>query len=187
MLFRSEEESSIAPITANNLLVNDGIDHLVVNDNTNNDNLLAYGASYIPDDYILTDVKLQEQQTCWLYSAMACAEILYAKKYGVKNSFSENHALNVLTDDLKVMNGYELDTEIAGCNSIKREEGGNFEGAMQYMTNWNNPISSSNLISWNSMIDSNLQDNNSDIFNSSAESRINVTRSEEHTSELQSR
>lgn len=173
--YASEEESSIAPITANNLLVNDGIDHLVVNDNTNNDNLLAYGASYIPDDYILTDVKLQEQQTCWLYSAMACAEILYAKKYGVKNSFSENHALNVLTDDLKVMNGYELDTEIAGFNSIKREEGGNFEVAMQYMTNWNNPIISSNLISWNSMIDSNLQDNNSDIFNSSAESRINVT------------
>lgn len=173
--YATEEESNIAPITANNLLVNDGIDHLVVDDNTDNDALLAYGASYIPDDYILTDVKLQEQQTCWIYSAMACAEILYAKKYGVKNSFSENHALDVLTDDLKVMNGYESDTEIAGFNSIKREEGGNFEVAMQYMTNWNNPIISGNSISWNSMIDSDLLDNNSDIFNTSAESRINVT------------
>lgn len=173
--YANEEQSNIAPITANNLLVNDGVDHLVVDDNTDSGSLLAYGSSYIPDDYMLTDVKLQEQQTCWIYSSMACAEILYAKKYGTKNSFSENHALDVLTDDLKVMNGYQPDSEIAGFNSIKREVGGNFEIAMQYMTNWNNPIISGNTISWNSMIDSELQDNNSDSFNTLAESRINVT------------
>ena len=85
--YANEEESNIVPITANNLLVNDGVDHLVVDDNTDSGPLLAYGSSYIPDDYILTDVKLQEQQTCWIYSAMACAEILYAKNTALKTLF----------------------------------------------------------------------------------------------------
>lgn len=167
------ENTVKTPIEAKNKYVNYNQDHLGID--KKEEGLLSYGSKYIPEDYTLPNVKLQDQQTCWLYSSMACAEILYSKKYGNKNSFSEQHALTVLTDALKVKNHYSSEDNISGFYKIKKSDGGNFEMAMQYMTNWNNPISSNNSLEWNSMIDERFQGDADSDFNTTAESRINVT------------
>lgn len=57
------------PIEANNKYVNYNQDHLGVD--KKEETLLSYGSKYIPESYTLPNVKLQDQQTCWLYSSMA--------------------------------------------------------------------------------------------------------------------
>ncbi|MCH5297244.1 MAG: hypothetical protein J1E85_06200 [Ruminococcus sp.] len=160
-------------VESENQLLDDGVERLVIEEDVPAQSLAT---KYDPrQNNVLTDVKLQYSGTCWIYSAIACAEELYSLNYGVKQSFSEFHALNYLTYDLKFANGIYPFNDYKGFYNLDYETGGNFASAAQYMTNWNQPIISDNNISWNSMVDISAQSGISSSKNHTALSSINVT------------
>lgn len=155
-----------------NPMVCDGVERLVVEEKSD---LVTLAAKYDPRDRgFLTDVKPQFDGTCWAFATFGCVEQLYSLKYGRKASFSEFHALNYLTRDLKEQNGLDIFKDYDGFYNLNYHDGGTFACAAQYLTNRNQPIISSNSVTWNSMVDIGEQPTVG-MKNNSASSKINVT------------
>lgn len=154
-------------------LIHDDVERLVVNED--NSGLQSYATSYDPRTTIMTDVKLQYDQTCWMYASMACVEQYNSLKNGTKNSYSEFHGIDVLSNELQSLNGLNLAKDNPGFYQSIHGTPGDFSYAIQYFTNWNEPIIGNNNVSWNSVIDNKLQGDINSSFNSSATSSIHVT------------
>lgn len=133
----------------------------------------------------MTDIK--DQQTsilCWMYASSGLAEINVSKNFGRKFCVSPAHGAAATSMCIGSGNGYY---------NVVPDTLGNNTRALQYLTNWNNPIfENKETITWNSTVsesdfplsnvfsndDSNILGYGLDINDtnfSSAESLFNVT------------
>lgn len=147
---KASETTNYNIIEPANNLINEDVERFV---STVSSPTQSYSASYDPRNTgRLTDVKLQNEQTCWMYASTACVEEYASIKNGVKNSLSELQGLSVTTDTLKLLNGISQETSCPGYYDFTLSSGGTFNTAMQYYTNWNQPSIPNNNYQWNSAI-----------------------------------
>ena len=109
--------------------------------------LNGFSSSYDPrNNNIATPVKQQgETQLCWMYATTGALEQLISFKRGSKFDFSELHGAlslskSIIPFALSPTNEYYLDDYDTHL--------GNAATALQYFTNWNEPIFESNNIHW---------------------------------------
>ena len=139
--------------------------------------LSGFSSSYDPRNLgIGTPTKFQEMKSCWIYATTGAVEQFVSKTYGSKFDISETHGAVALSDSIippsDSTEEYYLNYYI---------NGGTVSKAMQYFTNWNEPLFSNNSIHWRASILENSYQyiNTNDMVNDStfqsAESILNVT------------
>lgn len=97
-----------------------------------------------------TDIKNQgNTQLCWMYSAVATEEQYAMKKFGKKLNISEIHGAAAMSDC--VIN-QEYESYLPGIYTNNIDAPGTTSIALQYLTNWNSPICSTDIFTWNSNV-----------------------------------
>lgn len=98
-------------------------------------------------DSLTTQVKNQGALgVCFAFATNALAEMSSLKHTGVKYSFSEEALRFVISDNLRMHNN--LPTNALGYYGRKNDSGGSILWTVPYLTNRNEPIISTNNISW---------------------------------------
>lgn len=109
-------------------------------------------SSYDPRTYGLsTDVKDQNNsQLCWMFSAVGSEEQFVMRKFGRKLDISDIHGAAALSDC--IINEDYYNSFMPGVYSNPVNTPGKTSNALQYFSNWNSPICSTNIFSWKSNV-----------------------------------
>lgn len=104
-------------------------------------------SAYDPRDMgYVTPVKNQRNQgTCSVFASLAMMEQKAYMETGVKNSYSEEAAKFLTSEELRIYNNIN---SVYGFYSYGLTDGRNIETNIQYLTNRNNPIIANNTVSW---------------------------------------
>lgn len=100
--------------------------------------------------YSTTTTSQSPYRLCWLYATIGAAEQYISRNYGSKVDISEAHGAvaysnSITPDESGENNGYYTSIPNFGGGSAK---------ALQYLSNWNEPIfEDNNPIHWSSMVD----------------------------------
>lgn len=101
-----------------------------------------------------TDIKDQgNTQLCWMFSTVATEEQFAMKKYGKKLNISEIHGAAAMSDCvINLENNQEYESYLPGIYTNSVNVPGTTSIALQYLTNWNSPICSTDIFKWNSNV-----------------------------------
>ena len=140
--------------------------------------LNGFSSSFDPRNEYATPTKDQGfSPLCWMYATTGAVEQFASKKYGSKFSISETHGAVALSESIIQSTGSDPEYYLNYY-----EHKGIIPKALQYFTNWNEPIFYNNNTHWkSSVLNKSYQDtdpsdiNNNDSTFQSAESILNVT------------
>lgn len=114
------------------------------------DNTLELSTSYDPrvNGYTTVTKNQNPYKLCWMYATIGAAEQYICKNYGTQFDISEAHGAVAYSNSIipQEYDGY------AGYYNNTANTGNFTPTAIQYLSNWNEPILKNNSIKWNSMV-----------------------------------